>query len=105
MMMKTRLNLTILLMMLMLTLASPYSFASDINTNTGAGASIPSSSQQNYDYNKFAISSSLSSDEKADISAPTRVQEDPEAGSRVLPREKPVSYFKRDARLGTLPKR
>ena len=83
--------------------------ATSFNGNTGAGASIPSTSQQNFDPSKIIYSPSSKLDDIKDngrlVDTSTWVQEDPHAGERVMPREKPVSYFKRDAKVGLLPKR
>ena len=97
-------TLAVLSILVVLTMVSPLAHAEDIKAGTGASAPIPSSSQQDFDPNKFAISSSSGADDKDVVFASPRVQEDPDAGSKVLSREKPVSYFKSDARLRYLPK-
>lgn len=100
--------LTLLSTVAFLVLGASSGYADEVNlaTNSGAGAPIPSQQNQTMNYDSFAPSATHEADDNGRFKdvAP-RVQEDPDAGSRILPGEKPVSYFKRDAAPTALPKR
>lgn len=95
----------------LLAFGSSHAMADDAvdTTNLGARAPIPSTSQQNQNADAIlSIARGSRTDTDYNVHSVVdrpRVQEDPDAGSRVMPREKPVSYFKRDAAPNGLPKR